>query len=216
MKDYKLIIFDWDGTLMDSVAKIVECMQQAAVECDMQVPSAEQVGNIIGISLHPAVAQLFGIEDSEQIEAIVTAYKQAYIAKDQNPCPMFAGATGLLNALHTNGQQLAVATGKARRGLNRAWEHTATGDYFVASRTACEAQSKPSSDMLEQLLAETGFGVHEAVMIGDTVYDMQMAQQLGMDRIGVTYGVHDAERLQAHLPVAVVDSVPELQHYLMG
>ncbi|WP_218352932.1 HAD family hydrolase [Alteromonas lipotrueiana] len=216
MKHYKLVIFDWDGTLMDSVGKIVECMQQAAAQCGEPVPSAEQVGNIIGISLHPAVAQLFGLKDEQKIESIVAAYKTAYVTKDQRPCPMFEGATQLLKALHSNGRQLAVATGKARRGLDRAWQHTATGDYFVASRTACDAQSKPSSDMLQQLLSETGVAVDEAVMIGDTVYDMQMAQQLGMDRIGVTYGVHDSQQLNNHMPVAVVNSVPELHRYLLG
>ena len=214
MKQYQLIVFDWDGTVMDSVGKIVQCMQIAARQCDLPVPSAAEVGNIIGISLHPAIKILFNLSQDPVVDTVVEAYKAAYLEQDVTPCPMFDGAVEMLNALHQQGYTLAVATGKARRGLDRAWRHTATGQFFTASRTACEAQSKPSSDMLEQLLQETGINVTEAVMIGDTVYDMQMAEQIGMDRIGVTYGVHDAARLQRHSPVHIADSIGQLHQFL--
>lgn len=214
MKQYKLVIFDWDGTVMDSVGKIVQCMQIAARQCDLPVPDASAVGNIIGISLHPAIKILFNLSDDAAADTVVAAYKTAYLEQDVTPCPMFDGAVDMLAALHQQGRTLAVATGKARRGLDRAWRNTATGQFFSASRTACEAQSKPSSDMLEQLLREIGVDVSEAVMIGDTVYDMQMAEHIGMDRIGVTYGVHDAERLQAHSPVYIADSIGQLHQFL--
>lgn len=208
---YKLVIFDWDGTLMDSADKIVNCMQLAAKQCDMPIPTYEEVGHIIGISLKPAIMQLFSITDSELGDRLVQAYKEAFVSVDVTPCPLFPDVEELLSNLKTAGCTLAVATGKARRGLDRAWKQTNTGFFFSASRTADEAQSKPSPDMLLQLLDELGFEASDAVMIGDTTYDMQMAKTIGMDRIGVSYGVHAQVHLEALEPVALVHSIKELQ-----
>ena len=208
---YKLVIFDWDGTLMDSADKIVNCMQLAAKQCDMPIPTYEEVGHIIGISLKPAIMQLFSITDSELGDRLVQAYKEAFVSVDVTPCPLFPDVEKLLSSLKTAGCTLAVATGKARRGLDRAWKQTNTGAFFSASRTADEAQSKPSPDMLLQLLDELGFEASDAVMIGDTTYDMQMAKTIGMDRIGVSYGVHAQVHLEALEPVALVHSIKELQ-----
>ncbi len=211
----KLVIFDWDGTLMDSQAKIVSCMQMAAKACDIAVPKDEDVKQIIGISLLPAIKQLFALSDSKQDEALAEklrdAYKSIYFAQDQTPCPLFKGVPELLNRLQSLGVQMAVATGKARRGLERAWEQTGTKSYFVASRTADEAQSKPSSDMLEQLLDELGADASETIMVGDTTYDMQMAKQLAMPAIAVSYGVHSKEQLQEQSPQCIVNSIAELE-----
>ncbi|WP_018981468.1 HAD-IA family hydrolase [Salinimonas chungwhensis] len=216
MKDYQLIIFDWDGTLMDSAGKIVSCMQQAAAQCDVPIPDAHAVGNIIGISLRPAIQILFNTRDDKLTDALLTAYKDAYLEKDVTPCPLFTGTMDMLNTLSAHNKTLAVATGKARRGLDRAWKNTQTGHFFVTSRTACEADSKPSPDMLRQILSETGFSAHDALMVGDTVYDMQMAQEIGMDRLAVSYGVHESDRLAAHEPVAIVDSIYHMQTFLLG
>lgn len=212
---YKLVIFDWDGTLMDSADKIVNCMQSAARQCDMPVPSYEEVGHIIGISLKPAIKQLFNISDDALAEQLVQAYKKAFIASDSTPCPLFEGVVLMLETLKKAGCTLAVATGKARRGLDRAWAQTNTGHFFSGSRTADEAESKPSPDMLLQLLGELGFTPEEAVMIGDTTYDMQMAKTIGMDRIGVSYGVHAQVHLEALAPVALVHSIKELERALL-
>lgn len=208
---YKLVIFDWDGTLMDSAAKIVSCMQLAAEQCGMPIPTYDEVGHIIGISLKPAIKQLFKIEDDELAERLVAAYKDAFVTRDTTPCPLFDGVERLLSSLKVAGCTLAVATGKARRGLDRAWLQTETGSFFSASRTADEAESKPSPDMLLQLLGELGFEIEDAVMIGDTTYDMQMAKTIGMDRIGVSYGVHAQVHLEALSPVALVHSISELE-----
>ncbi len=175
---YKLVIFDWDGTLMDSAAKIVSCMQHAAQQCDVPIPTYEEVGHIIGISLKPAIKQLFNIEDDELAERLVAAYKEAFVTRDTTPCPLFDGVERLLSNLKETGCTLAVATGKARRGLDRAWAQTGTGRFFSASRTADEAESKPSPDMLLQLLDELSVKIEDAVMIGDTTYDMQMAKTM--------------------------------------
>jgi len=212
---YKLVIFDWDGTLMDSADKIVSCMQIAAKQCAMPIPTYEEVGHIIGISLKPAIKQLFKIQDDELAERLVQAYKEAFVTSDTTPCPLFEGVNQLLSNLKEAGCILAVATGKARRGLDRAWVQTGTGPFFSASRTADEAESKPSPDMLLQLLDELGVKIDDAVMIGDTTYDMQMAKTIGMDRIGVSYGVHAQVHLEALSPVALVHSISELETALL-
>ncbi|NVK55396.1 MAG: HAD-IA family hydrolase [Alteromonadaceae bacterium] len=215
-KRYELLIFDWDGTVMDSAAKIISCMQQAARHCDVAVPSPEAVSHIIGISLKPAIMQLFNTQDDALAERLVLAYKEVYLGADTTPCPLFAGADSMLSELVNAGNILAVATGKARRGLNRAWQQTNTGHYFTTSRCADEAESKPSPDMLLQLLAERHLIPEQALMIGDTTYDMQMAQAIGMDRVGVSYGVHAPVNLARHEPKAIVHSIAELHQLLLA
>ncbi|MDO6535457.1 HAD-IIIA family hydrolase [Alteromonas stellipolaris] len=212
---YKLVIFDWDGTLMDSADKIINCMQIAAKHCDMLVPSADAVSYIIGISLKPAIKQLFDIDDDALAERLVLAYKEAFVSHDATPCPLFNGVQELLSALKAEGATLAVATGKARRGLDRAWSQTETGHFFSASRCADDAQSKPSPDMLLQILDELKISAQDAVMIGDTTYDMQMAKSIGMRRIGVSYGVHAQVHLEALAPETIVHSIGELQQFLL-
>jgi len=213
---YKFIIFDWDGTLMDSAAKIVNCMQLAAKQCGVAVPSAEEVGGIIGISLRPAIQKLFNTADEVLTDQLFEAYKNTFIEQDRTPSPMFDGADALLSALKADNRTLAVATGKARRGLDRCWNNTGTGVYFSYSRTADDAESKPSPDMILQLLAEAGVAPEEAVMIGDTTFDMQMARDAGVDRIGVSFGVHAQVHLENYAPQTIVHSLGEPQAYLLA
>ncbi|WP_414830940.1 HAD family hydrolase [Alteromonas sp. H39] len=200
---------------MDSAAKIIRCMQNAARHCDVGVPSADAVAHIIGISLKPAIMQLFSTKDEQLADRLVQAYKEAYLREDTIPCPLFGGAEELLSSLKANGKILAVATGKARRGLDRAWNNTNTGHFFTTSRCADEAHSKPSPDMLLQILDELNISAHDALMVGDTTYDMQMAQAIGMDRVGVSYGVHAQVNLEKHHPETIVHSIPELQQWLI-
>ena len=214
-KEYKFIIFDWDGTLMDSVGKIVQSMQRAAADVNLPVPTRKDVEHIIGISLAPAIGRLFNLHDDKAIDTIVARYKHHFLHADTIPCALFPGVDDLLQALQNTDTTLAVATGKARRGLTRAWQQTNTGHYFDFSRCADESESKPSSDMLQQLLDESGFDVSQSVMIGDTTYDMQMAQTIGMDRIGVNYGVHHPDELKAYSPLFQAKSVSALQAFLM-
>lgn len=199
---------------MDSGARIVSAMQTAALRANLPVPTEAAVKDIIGISLLPAMQILFGKLPAEEQQLLFEYYKQEYVENDKTPTPMFEGAFSLLENLSGQGRLLAVATGKARRGLNRVWQQTSTGHFFHASRCGDEAESKPSSDMLSQLLDELRVSAEEAVMIGDTVYDMQMAEQLGMDRIAVSHGVHESERLAQHQPLIIVDSLVQLQTYL--
>ena len=175
----------------------------------------EPACHIIGISLKPAIKQLFGIDDDALAERLVLAYKEAFVSHDATPCPLFNGVEDLLSALKAKGATLAVATGKARRGLDRAWSQTETGHFFSASRCADDAQSKPSPDMLLQILDELNISANDAVMIGDTTYDMQMAKSIGMRRIGVSYGVHAQVHLEALAPETIVHSIGELQQFLL-
>ncbi|MFT4994484.1 MAG: phosphoglycolate phosphatase [Paraglaciecola sp.] len=211
---YKLIIFDWDGTLMDSADKIVQCIQVAAKTLELPVPSAENARNIIGLSLAPALKQLFCIENDLGVEELVKAYRAAFVGHAETSSPLFHGASSLLETLKAQGHLLAVATGKGRRGLEGAWQHTQTGHYFHTSRCADDAQSKPSPDMLQQILEELSLAPHQALMIGDTSYDMAMAESIGMDRIGVSFGVHKAQQLNKHQPLGIIDRLDELHAYL--
>jgi phosphoglycolate phosphatase len=202
------IIFDWDGTVMDSAEKIVSCMQLAAAQAQLPIPSAHAVKQIIGISLCPAIAKLFSIP-LEQADTVAHHYKEIFIEKDQTPSPLFSGAIETLESLAQT-HILGVATGKARRGLERAWQHTQSGHLFTHSRCADDAESKPSPDMLLQLLSQWQIDAKKVLMVGDTVYDMQMAEAIGMPRLGVSYGVHHPDALQKHRPIAIVDKFSDI------
>lgn len=207
---YKAIVFDWDGTLMDSISKIVESMQSSAKELGFPVPNYEDAKNVIGISLLPALQKLFAIEDDKAAMELFHTYKDHFKDHAQISSPLFTGAIELLEKLRSKGYILAVATGKARQGLEHNWHHSKTEHFFTTSRTADDAQSKPSPDMLQQILDELNLPVQQVLMVGDTTYDMAMAEAINMDRVGVSFGVHSSDELQKHKPVAIIDSLEEL------
>lgn len=208
------IIFDWDGTIMDSAAKIVSCMQKAAIFANLPVPSKAAVEHIIGISLLPAIEQLFEINQSKAKE-VQAFYRDIFIEQDQSACRLFDGAHQVLDYLSKR-YVLNVATGKARRGLQRALKTTSSTMYFSDTICADEAMSKPSPDMLLKLLERQQIQAHQAVMVGDTIYDMQMAQAIGMPRIGVSYGVHDKQQIKIHEPLHIIDDLAELSQIFKG
>ena len=212
---FPLIIFDWDGTLMDSVPRIVSSLQTLARECDLQMPTVTQIHDIIGLSLPVALERLFGVSDEAGQNALVDVYRDIYVIRDQTPTPMFTGAVELLQQLRQVDYQLAVATGKARPGLQRAWQQSGTQSLFVSSRCAKEVPSKPHPAMLEDILRETGFDASQALMIGDSIHDMEMARNAGVTSVGVTYGVHNAKRLSAAQPAYIIDDIRELAAILL-
>ncbi len=212
-RKYKLVIFDWDGTLMDSIDKIVSCMSIAAQLNDIEIPSAEAVKNIIGLSLPTAVSQLFPENERLHCE-LIKAYQSQYKIHDTTETPLFEGVENVLKQLKMNGYQLAVATGKSRNGLTRLLNLTQLTDYFVITKTADDAESKPSADMLEQILAETNVVAKDAIMIGDTYLDMKMAHNINMDAIGVSFGAGKKKDLLTYKPIAVVNAFNELLDYL--
>jgi len=214
MLDYKLIIFDWDGTLMDSVNKIVTSMQKTALSAQLVVPSAHEVQQIIGLSLPVAIAKLFPDISQKQCLLLTQEYKRQY-AVNTTPTPLFDGATELLSALQNENKLLAIATGKGRSGLQGVLDATQTQMYFHASRTSDDAKSKPHPEMLNSLLDELNVAKEDAVMIGDTSHHLAMAQSAGIDSVGVTFGVHCCDVLKAFEPKAIVDSFSELQELLI-
>lgn len=220
MQDIRLAIFDWDGTLMDSVGRIVACVQGAARDCELAVPTPARIRQIIGLSLDVAMSRLFPLcsdsgatSDERLIAALIDRYRHHYL-HDATPSPLFAGAGELLHDWQSQGLQLAVATGKSRRGLDRVLDETGLRPLFATSRGADEANSKPDPLMLEQILAELELAPRQAVMIGDSVHDMAMAEAIAMPRIGVTWGVDRRDALGRHGPVAVVDSMAALRALL--
>tara|TARA_R110001583_G_scaffold98166_4_gene243080 strand:- start:1328 stop:1978 length:651 start_codon:yes stop_codon:yes gene_type:complete len=216
MQNYKLVIFDWDGTLMDSVDRIVSSMQSAAQTVGLVLPLDHDVKQIIGLSLTTALETLFTSITAEQIEAMLVQYKYEYLEGDNTPTPLFANATNLLIQLKQQNKLLAVATGKGREGLNRVLNVSETTTFFNTTRCAGEMPSKPDPTMLNSILDELKIAPHEAIMIGDTSHDLKMAQNAGVDSIGVTFGVHDREVLSRYKPKAIVDSLVELHRMLLG
>ncbi|WP_421353395.1 HAD-IA family hydrolase [Aeromonas veronii] len=220
MQDIRLAIFDWDGTLMDSVGRIVACVQGAARDCELAVPAPPQIRQIIGLSLDVAMSRLFPLRsdsgtaiDERQIAMLIDCYRHHYL-HDATPSPLFAGAGELLHDWRSRGLRLAVATGKSRRGLDRVLDETGLRPLFMTSRGADEANSKPDPLMLEQILDELGLSPRQAVMVGDSVHDMAMAEAIAMPRIGVTWGVDSRDALSRYEPVAVVDSMTALRALL--
>lgn len=211
---YQLVIFDWDGTLMDSTGRIASAMQQAAAICGLSHPSVEDVKNIIGLSLDLAIGELYPQVSPTLVGQMHHHYKDQYRNHDDTPSPMFTGAVELLEELHGNGYKLAVATGKSRAGLENVWQASGTGHLFHVGRGADQAQSKPAPDMLHQILAELEMDIAQAVMIGDTEFDLKMASSIGMDRIGVSFGAHHVDRLAQHEPLAIIDSLHELRDFV--
>lgn len=207
---FDLVIFDWDGTLMDSLAQIVRSVKHAARDLGVPEPTDAAARDIIGLGLPEAMRVLFPQVPEAEREALRQRYAHHFVAGTGGHSQPYAGAEALLQQLQGQGRQLAVATGKSRLGLDRVLAHTGWAGYFSATRCADETASKPNPLMLKQLLQELGVPLERAVMIGDTHYDLDMAQRLGMASIGVTYGVHSGERLSQHAPIALCHDMSEL------
>ena len=211
---YKLLIFDWDGTLSNSVARIVSCMQIAAREHQLPVPDFDQAANIVGLGLREAVNRLFPEADKQMVTEVVASYSTHYRIKDSGPCDFFPYVLPILTQLKSSGYWLAVATGKSRAGLNRAFASSKIENLFHNSRCADETESKPSPLMLEQLLEAFKISADQAVMVGDTEYDMEMARRVDMPRLAVSYGAHRAERLLKYRPIACIDCFSKIVNYI--
>lgn len=206
----RLFVFDWDGTLMDSVARIVSCLRHAAAEQGLDDLGDARFGDVIGLGLPQAIAQLYPQLDQRGIEQFRDTYAARFVAADAAPSRLFPGALELLDALRERGHWVAVATGKSRRGLDRVLGELGLADRFHATRCADETASKPDPRMLHEIVAELGAEPGRAVMIGDTEYDLEMAARARIRSIGVSHGVHSRERLARHAPARIVDALPEI------
>lgn len=215
-KNFDLIVFDWDGTLMDSTHKICRCIGAAAVDCGVADPGQVASRQIIGLGLTEALRTLFPALSEEEQQRIAERYRHHFLHGDVTPTPLFPGVREGLERMRQGGYRLAVATGKSRRGLEKVMAESGTHGFFEASRCADECRSKPDPLMLEQILEETGVEPGRAVMIGDTTFDMEMAVNAKMARLAVSYGAHDRSQLLAHEPLACVDDFASLWPYLAG
>lgn len=213
MYDIKLIVFDWDGTLMDSETHIVACMQAAIADLALEARNDEQVKNIIGLGLHEAVAGLYPEADATLVRAIADAYRTHWLGSEHQSA-LFPGVEETLHLLKQEGFRMAVATGKGRCGLDKVLRETGLAPMFDATRCSDETRSKPHPLMLEQLMQELRFAPTQTLMIGDTEYDMEMARNAGTHAVAVSYGVHACPRLQRHAPLTCLDQITELGDWL--
>lgn len=211
-----ILIFDWDGTLCDSTGKIVRCLESAAAEVGMPVLTEEQYKNIIGLGLPEAVQTLYPEISAEQSAALRTSYSRIFLQEDKTPSPFYDGVEETLHQFRDAGYTLTIATGKSRKGLDRVLNEKALMGFFHGSRCADETESKPHPKMLHELLSEFRFEAHEAVMVGDTEFDMEMARRADMDRIAVSYGAHHVDRLHPFEPVHSVDFFPDITGFILN
>lgn len=212
-KQFDLIVFDWDGTLMDSTATIVKCIQAAARDLGLPIPDNKAASYVIGLSLQDAMqAALPGI-DPKYYPRMVERYRYHYLSQDQG-LTLFDGVREMLSELSQQGYFLAVATGKSRVGLNRALDAVKLLSIFDATRCADETFSKPHPAMLQELTRELGQDMKRTVMVGDTTHDLQMAINAGAGGIAVGYGAHSDAELLALEPLYSAGSVPELHAWL--
>ncbi len=214
MPRYQLIIFDWDGTLMDSLSRIVSCMQAAAQDLDIIPASRASIENIVGLALDIAIRQLHPELTADQVQLMRQRYSFHYIQAESTPSPFFAGIPKMLRSLSQRGHLLSVATGKSRKGLSRVFDAHGVGALFHSSRCADETKSKPAPDMLLDILQLHGVDPEQAIMVGDTEYDLEMATRANIDAVGVTWGAHDITRLRRHNPKTCFEQVEDLSAWL--
>lgn len=213
MKHYELIVFDWDGTVMDSTSVIAGSIQSACRDLDLPVPSDEAARHVIGMGLVQALRYAAPTAPETMYEALAARYRHYFLAQDE-AIPLFAGARETIADLHGCGYLLAVATGKSRAGLDRAMKASGMMDYFHASRTADQTFSKPHPAMLQEIMDELDTTAERALMIGDTTHDLQMAINAGVDALGVTHGAHPVEQLRELQPRALLANFAELRVWL--
>lgn len=210
---FDLIAFDWDGTLCDSTAIIVRCIQAAVCDVGGAMPSDEAASYVIGMGLMQALAHAAPDVPRERYAELGNRYRYHYL-QHQNDLSLFAGVMPLLDALRDRGHLLTVATGKSRRGLNEALHTAQLRGMFDGSRTADETAGKPHPLMLHELMAEFDVAPERVLMIGDTTHDLQMAQAAGCASVGVGYGAHPTDEFARYAPLFVADSVADLHAWL--
>ncbi|AWI74493.1 HAD family hydrolase [Parazoarcus communis] len=210
---FDLVVFDWDGTVLDSASAIVQSIVAACRDLGLPEPTEERARYVIGLGLGDALRHAVPELAEEQYPRMVERYRHHYLTADQE-LTLFPGVAGTIEWLVGQGRYLAVATGKSRNGLNRALAHSGLGKFFHSTRCADECFSKPHPAMLEQLMEELGVGPERTLMIGDTTHDLQMAKNAGVAGLAVSFGAHPVEALRAESPLACVDTPRELDAWL--
>jgi phosphoglycolate phosphatase len=213
MSRYELVIFDWDGTLMDSTGLIAACIQQSCRDMGLAVPAENEAKWVIGLGFLQSVEHVApGLDRARQLE-LAESYRRHFVAREHE-APLFAGIPELLAALRARERRMAVATGKARRGLDRALASSGLAPFFEATRCADEGFPKPHPDMVLRLLEATGVEPARAVLVGDTTHDLELAANAGVDAVAVCYGAHDEALLRARAARHYAASVEDLSRWL--
>ncbi|MDX3893576.1 HAD-IA family hydrolase [Pusillimonas sp.] len=215
MNRYKAVVFDWDGTVMDSTRAIVASIQGACADLGLPVPDARQASWVIGLSLESALYHAVPTLTADLFDDFQNRYRAHYLGQD-GQLPLFDGMAELLASLRGRGVLLGVATGKSRLGLDRVLTQRSMHGQFDVTRCADESFSKPHPAMLLEIMDALCLEPDEVLMVGDTSHDMQMARNAGIDGLAVTYGAHDPEALNAGEPLAMVDSVAQMRDWLSG
>ena len=212
MQYYDLIVFDWDGTLMDSASAIVNSIRAASRDAGFPVPSQDDARHVIGLGLMEAMAYLFPEAQQAECERLSACYKQHYLKAVDEGIHLFEGAEDTVRYLKDK-HLLAVATGKSRRGLDSAFEITGIGHLFDASRCADESFSKPHPAMLLELMERLNVAPNRTLMIGDTTHDLQMAANAGVDALALCHGAHTRSALTELAPLACLNDFTELRSW---
>ncbi|MEQ1916442.1 MAG: HAD-IA family hydrolase [Gallionella sp.] len=209
-KRYDLIVFDWDGTVMDSTAVIAGSIQMACRDLALTVPSDEAARHVIGLGLQQALRHAVPDAPEEMYEPLVARYRHHFLAQD-GAIPLFEGARETIAELHAAGYWLGVATGKNRNGLDCALTATDMKQYFHATRTAEQTRSKPDPTMLFELMEELGVSAQRTLMIGDTTHDLLLAQNAKVDAVALGHGAHPPHQLEELNPLALLDDFVQLR-----
>ncbi len=209
---FELLVFDWDGTLSDSVGHILAAIRHAIDSLSLEARADEQIQNSIGLGMREAILHLYPRMGEDTIKQVADRYRAHWLASSKTD--LFPGAAELIASLHREGYYLAIATGKSRRGLDRALHETGLMSFFHATRCADETCSKPHPQMLQEIMDSLGISPKNTVMIGDTEHDMKMAHNAGVTAIAANYGSQSAQRLLAFGPMAGIDSLLELPSLL--
>ncbi len=211
MKDrFDLLIFDWDGTLVDSIDWIVHCVQTAAKQFSCPIPSAQAAKDIIGLSIEQAINTLFPTANPVLQQQLATCYSHTFFSKQTTQDDLFTGVLEMLHRFKQDGYQLAIATGKTRKGLDKVLHTTGVGDLFSITRCADETASKPHPLMLEEIMFHTQISPERTLMIGDSIHDLQMAKNAQINAIGVACGAHSAPVLQHYQPLCCLQQTADL------
>lgn len=211
---FDLIIFDWDGTLVDSVDWIVNCIQGAAAQYECSIPTRQAAKDIIGLSIENAMQTLFPDVDEQLRAQMAGHYGQQFFSRQTGPDDLFPGVSEMLQQFKRQGYRLAVATGKKAAGLSRAMAGTGIGDMFCTLRCSDQTASKPDPLMIDEIVAELGVSKQRTLMVGDSVHDLQMALNAQVTSVAVTCGAHSAEVLKQYRPLYCLSYPTELLDFI--
>ncbi|MCK5263149.1 MAG: HAD-IA family hydrolase [Gammaproteobacteria bacterium] len=211
---YSLLVFDWDGTLIDSIEQITTSLQAASKIIHNEEVTEEAARSVIGLGLEEAIERLHPEKEKSLIKKMADAYRHHYFNENNVPAPLFEGVTEMLDELKNADFILAIATGKSRAGLDHSIAEHDVGHYFSTTRCAGEYRSKPHPEMLLGILNDTQIKPEQALMIGDSEHDLMMANNAGVNSIAVTHGVHTADKLMAYKPLLCLDRVSDLSTFL--